>query len=322
MGATAVEAIRVQRAIGSRAPSLAVATTMHHFSAATLVELWKRDKGLEWMLLQGIAERHVLLASGFAEGVSGQGVLRPSMQGRRAADKVRISGAKKPCSLSRSMDILTASVLVSSEDPEVEDEFGVALISADLPGIEIAPFWCAPVLTGAESDAVTLEDVHVEEALVITMGSAKDPELDEIQAAGFLWFELLITASYIGMASALVERVLLAGRGDAWPRIAGAVELEAAMASLEAIAQQIVPGGTNGVGLLSKALHCRYAAQDAISRAVASAVELLGGMAFIREDEVGYFAAASRALAFHPPARSKTAMALADAFGGAELKIG
>ncbi|MEV7013918.1 hypothetical protein [Streptosporangium sp. NPDC051022] len=34
-GATALDALRVQRALGSRAPSLAVATTLHHFSMAT-----------------------------------------------------------------------------------------------------------------------------------------------------------------------------------------------------------------------------------------------------------------------------------------------
>jgi len=45
MGATIAEAVHVQRAIGSRSPSLAVATTMHHFSVASLVELdagWRR----------------------------------------------------------------------------------------------------------------------------------------------------------------------------------------------------------------------------------------------------------------------------------------
>jgi alkylation response protein AidB-like acyl-CoA dehydrogenase len=34
LGATPLDALRVQRAVGSRSPSLAVATTMHHFSVA------------------------------------------------------------------------------------------------------------------------------------------------------------------------------------------------------------------------------------------------------------------------------------------------
>src|SRR5262249_8644072 len=41
-----LDAIRVQRAIGSRSPSLAVATTMHHFSVASIVELSRQGAGL------------------------------------------------------------------------------------------------------------------------------------------------------------------------------------------------------------------------------------------------------------------------------------
>jgi len=34
-----LQALHIQRAVGSRAPSLGVATTMHHFSAATLIAM-------------------------------------------------------------------------------------------------------------------------------------------------------------------------------------------------------------------------------------------------------------------------------------------
>src|SRR5262249_14388772 len=37
LGADPLSAVRIQRALGSRSPSLAVATTMHHFSVASLV---------------------------------------------------------------------------------------------------------------------------------------------------------------------------------------------------------------------------------------------------------------------------------------------
>jgi alkylation response protein AidB-like acyl-CoA dehydrogenase len=293
---------------------------MHHFSTATLVELWERDKGVEWMLLQAVAEQHLLLASGFAEGVTAQGVLKPTMKATRENGKVVISGAKRPCSLAHAMDVMTASLVIQGENGS-GDEFGVALISSSLPGIEVAPFWGAPVLTGAQSEAVTLTDVAVEEDLVITMGSADAPVLDAIQIAGFLWFELLISGSYLGMASALVERVLEQGRGEPGDRIAVAGELEAAMASLEGVALQMNDPDLPRVDLLQRALLCRYAAQDAITRSVGTAVELLGGMAFIGSSDVTYLAAASRALAFHPPGRPKTVAALADSLVGTELQL-
>jgi alkylation response protein AidB-like acyl-CoA dehydrogenase len=321
LGATALEGVRVQRAIGSRSPSLAVATTMHHFSTATLVELWHREKRLEWMLLQAIAEQRLLLASAFAEGIRGRGVLRPSMRARREDGKVVVSGVKKPCSLARSMDILTASVVIENGRAAQHDELAVALISARLPGIEVSPFWATSVLAGAQSDAVTLSDVVVENELVVSLGSAATPELDALQTAGFLWFELLISASYTGAASALVEWLLRRSGGDAAGQLAAAVELEATMGALEGIARAM--GERDGVDeqLLTRALLCRYVAQDAINRAVAITVEQLGGMAFIRNDEVTYFAAASRALAFHPPPRARTAAAIVSALTGEKLRI-
>lgn len=319
-GAGPVDGIRIQRAIGARSPSVAVAATMHHFSAATMLELWKIEHGLEWMLLQAIGEGQLLLASGFAEGVRGQGVLTPTMRGRRENGKILISGTKKPCSLSRSMDVLTASVVFSGDGPDGQEEFAVALIPASAPGIDVKPFWGSSILAGAESDAVTLLDVPVDEEQIVTMNRAEAGELDRIETAGFLWFTLLITSSYIGMASALVGRVLSEAKTDASSRVSPAMELEAAMASLEGIAFQL-QGGEVSADLLTRALLCRYASQDAINRAVASSVEQLGGMAFIRSDEVNYFASASRALAFHPPGRSKNHQQLVGALTGDELII-
>ncbi len=80
--------------------------------------------------------------------------------------------------------------------------------------------------------------------------------------------------------------------------------------------------GDRGESLLVQTLLHRYAAQDAISRSVTSAVEQLGGMAFIGGEDVSYFASASRALAFHPPQRQGSgSQAILTALTGAPLKI-
>jgi alkylation response protein AidB-like acyl-CoA dehydrogenase len=314
-GASASQSIRVQRAIGSRSPSLAVATTMHHFSTASLVELLRVEDGLEWMLLQAIAEQRRLLASGFAEGVHGNGVFSPTMQARRVNGKVLVNGSKKPCSLSRSMDVLTASIALTTDGTSDEPEFAIALIPANAPGVEVSEFWGTSILGGAQSDAVTLTDVSVDPDLVLAVDTTTS-----VQTASFLWFELLISASYLGMASALVERVLTAGKGDATARAAMAADIESALASLCADAQRMQEG-ERSERLLAQALLHRYAAQEAINRSVSAAVEQLGGMAFIRGDEVSYFASASRALAFHPPQRQRAAQAILDTLQGMPLKI-
>ena len=113
LGASAVQAARVTRALGACSPSLAIATTMHQFSVASLVAMAEAGSGFEWVLIEGVALDRRLMASGFAEGRPGQSVLAPTMTAVAGPDGGwLVSGAKRPCSLSRSMDLLTASVAV------------------------------------------------------------------------------------------------------------------------------------------------------------------------------------------------------------------
>src|SRR5215470_7888523 len=233
LGATPLDAVRVQRAIGARSPSLAVATTMHHFSVASLVEASRHSSGFEWMLLTAIAKDRLLLASGFAEGKTGQPILAPTMSAARRGDRIFISGVKRPCSLSRSMDLLTASVLVP--DGSGRDQLAVALIPAGSPGLTVNPFWGSWVLAGAESDEVVLTDVEVDPGAVVVTEVSRDAQLDPLQTAGFLWFELLVTASYLGVISALVEQVLHRPEIAASERAAAAVAVQAATAGVEGV---------------------------------------------------------------------------------------
>jgi alkylation response protein AidB-like acyl-CoA dehydrogenase len=317
LGAGPLEAVRVQRAIGSRSPSLAVASTMHHFSTACLVEVAAASSGLEWLLLEAIAEQRLLLASGFAEGQPGRGILSPTMELRLNGSGYVVSGCKKPCSLSRSMDFLTASALLPARTDR-GPELAVVLVPAASLGLERRAFWGNPVLAAAESDEIVLRDVPVPPELVFPAGSPDRP--DPLQIDGFLWFELLISASYLGAASALVERVLRGKRGEPGERTLLGIEMEGAMAGLEGLARAMA-AGQRGEDELARALFVRYAVQRAIERATAQAVELLGGMAFIGSSDVGYLFAAARALAFHPPSRPAMANALAEHLVGEPLRI-
>lgn len=317
-GAGPLDAARVQRAIAARSPSLAVASTMHHFSLASLVELSAYSAGFEWMLLAGVAKEGRLVASGFAEGRPGQSILAPTMQAREVEGGFRLSGRKKPCSLSASMDLLTASVALPARSGE-GTELAVAMIPAQEEGVERRPFWNSLVLRGAESDEVILNDVHVPDELVIrTEGSGED--LDDLQVKGFLWFELLITASYLGIASALAEGAIGNASADQSPRASLGIELEGAACALEGVARAMEAGDC-GEDALASMLFARYSVQSAISRAVTTAVELLGGMSFIGSPTVAYLAAASRAIAFHPPTRGSMQGPLVELLEGKGLRM-
>ncbi|WP_420310814.1 acyl-CoA dehydrogenase [Streptomyces sp. YS-B37] len=317
-GASALDALRVQRALGSRSPSLAVATTMHHFSMATLVGLVTDGEGLEWMLVEGVASGNRLVASGFAEGRPGAGILSPSMTATVGPDGVRISGVKRPCSLARSMDLLTASVLVPGERG-ARDEVAVALVPAESEGVSVSGFWSSSFLAGAESDQVTLTDVLVPPELLVRT-SGLDGRLDELQTAGLVWFELLMTGSYLGVASALVERVLLNERVPESERVRLLVEAEGAMAAAEGVARRLDEGCPDE-STLADSLYVRYSVQDALARIVPRAVELLGGLNFMSSDEVGHLAACANGLSLHPPARSRMTGPLATHLADGPLTV-
>ncbi|AEW97958.1 MULTISPECIES: acyl-CoA dehydrogenase family protein [Streptomycetaceae] len=320
-GATALDALRVQRAIGARSPSLAVATTMHHFSMATLVGLGDGNSGdgLEWMLIEGVAAGNRIVASGFAEGRPGTGILDPTMTARVTPDGVRISGVKRPCSLARSMDLLTASVMVPREDGQGE-ELAVALVPADSEGLTVSDFWSSSFLAGAESEQVTLTDVVVPPELLVRTAAPAGQQLDDLQTAGLVWFQMLMTGSYLGAASAVVERVLLNEKIPEHERVRLLVETEGAMAAAEGIARRVDEGGPDESTLVD-ALFVRYTVQDTIARVVPRAVELLGGLNFMTSDEIGHLAACAHGLALHPPSRARMTGPLADYLADRPLSI-
>jgi alkylation response protein AidB-like acyl-CoA dehydrogenase len=310
-GAAPVHALRVQRALGGAAPSLAVATTMHHFSVACIVELARESVGMEPVVLEQIAGQNLYVASGVAEGRAGAGALSSEMKVRAAGDGWVLSGSKRPCSLSHSMDLLTASFRIPA-GPRA-GELAFATIPAQTPGIERRPFWECPALAGAESDEVVLHDVAVPGENV----SYLDRE-GRLLAHGFLWFELLISAAYLGIADALVAMVLDRGKGTPAERAGLALEHEAAMAALEGVARAM---DTEGPALLSRALCVRYAVQQTIERTSARAAELLGGLAFLRGGTVALLYTAARMLAFHPPSRAAMGPALDHFFQGGPLLL-
>lgn len=317
MGASAMEGMRVLRAIGSRAPSLSIACTMHNFSVSTLVEwaIFGEDYGAD--LLTGLAENSMYVASGFAEGRSSARPLDMTMKARRAAGGGWIvSGKKQPCSLTYSMDFLSCGLV--AEDSRGQMRRAVGLIPADCQGIERTPFWKSDMLCGAESEAVILNDVHVPDDFVFTIED--DSTLDPVEIAGYVWFQMALTSTYLGMVSSLVERVLRSDKGPVEERGMLVAQVEAQMAAVDGIAFGLSQD-MDREKLLSRALATRFSAQMVIEQVAMRAAELLGGMAYISQPEVAYFLAASRAMAFHPPGRLHSTRALNSYMTGGPLDV-
>ncbi|MER6006362.1 hypothetical protein ABT120_48005 [Nonomuraea angiospora] len=294
-GATALDALRVQRALGSRTPSLAVATILHHFSMATLVGLATPDDGQESMLVAGVAAGNQLVPFGFAEERPGAGILSP-MTATAGPGGLSVSGRTRPCSLARSMDVLAVSVMVPGWGDDGGEVPAVALVSAESEGVSVGG-------AGADSEQVTLDDVLVPPELLV-QASAPDGRPEVMLAAGFAWFQLLMTGSYLGAASALVERVLLNNRVPESERVQLLIEAEGAMSAAEGVARRIDDGDPDE-STLADSLYVRYCVQDTLSRVVPCAVELLGDLDSMASDEVGHLATYANGLDLHPPTRDR-----------------
>jgi alkylation response protein AidB-like acyl-CoA dehydrogenase len=312
LGASPLDALQVHRALGYLSPSLAIAATMHNFSSASLVAMAQDPSGLALTLLEQIAKHRLYVASGVAEGRPGASALSSSLQVRRSKDGIVVSGSKKPCCLSASMDFLTAS-LSMPEGGAHAGELAFGIIPAQTPGIERRPFWKSPVLAGAESDEVILNNVEVGDTCLCYL----DAE-GRLLEHGFLWFEVLISASYLGIVDGLLFAVFSESRGNAADRAMLGSEHEAAMAGLEAVAHGMM-APQSARDLLPRALSVRYAIQKTIERTSAQAAELLGGLAFVSQEEFALRYAAARMLAFHPPTRLAGATALDEFFLGGSL---
>jgi alkylation response protein AidB-like acyl-CoA dehydrogenase len=321
IGADALDAVRVTRALGAYSPSLAAAATMHNFTVAMLFALADRvlpPTEAQQAVLARVAPEQLLLASGWAEGRTQQDILNPVITATPADGGFLLNGAKKPCSLSRSMGLLTASVMLPTADDK--QSLALLLISPKSPGISVHPFWSSQILAASQSDEVRLHDVFVPDDMIIR-GTPDDPgRLDDLQTATFVWFELLITSAYVGVGSALVEEVLARKRGSVTDRAAVAIQLESAVGLTEGAARA-VRDGVSGDESVAAALVARYATQKALAAVQDLAVELLGGIAFIKSSEIAYLSAALHPLAFHPPGRGYTSQGLVDYFDGAQLQI-
>lgn len=297
-GASAVDAVRFQTAIGAVAPSLAAATTMHHLSCATLFEAAEDASQEERDLIRALVEGGTVMASGFSEGSPGGSVFRPTMTARRDGDDYLLSGRKAPCSLSRSMSLLVASALVD------DSERAVVLVFDGAEGLRREEFWKSPVLAAAESDALILDDVRVEADMVF-LTSENDPD-DVHEMTGYLWFGLLISACYLGVATRMVERLTDRDRLDPKLFSSALAEVETMRTALHAVAREFDEGARGGDVSARLAL-VRWSMREALVRVQSMVREAVGGFAYMQDPELAYAFEAVQVFGYHPPSRRDTA---------------
>jgi alkylation response protein AidB-like acyl-CoA dehydrogenase len=315
MGCSPNDAIRVQRAVAARSPSMGVMMTMHNFTISFCNLMADLTPAVP-VMLEAVGRQQKLVASGFAEGRYGAGILDSTLLVRRDGDGYRLSGSKKPCSMTHCMDILTAGI--AHAGPDGIKRTGMAIVFADQEGISRHPFWNAPVLRAADSHELRLENVFVPaERVVISDSDNEDMKLLIAmgEVCGLCWFEVMITATYLGVVSGLAERVIGNPKIDAAERVALGSELETAQAALDG-AVRMMEIGPLDESLLAQVLLVRFSIQRAIERCAMRAAELVGGLAFIRDAQIATYLSSARCLAFHPISRKAAEPMLAGHLSG------
>lgn len=312
LGASPRETVEILRAVGSLCPSLAVMMTMHHHTIATIVQLGGLIPAAD-ELLYGIAQNQLLIASAFAEGKVGAEIFNSSVKARPVEGGYLLKGSKKPCTMSHNMDVIVVGVARENEDRSMTQ--GFAVVFNDGGEVSREHFWNTPVLQAADSNALVFEDVFVPDERMLLADAVGDDEVaasaEETSLSGLCWFQLMVGATYLGVASALVELLLSKRNTDDGQLAQLAIELEGAHQALIGTARELEEQRAADFSAYSKALCTRFMVQGAVERATNLAVELLGGMAFIASDEVAYLLAASRAICFHPISRSAATPLLA-----------
>jgi alkylation response protein AidB-like acyl-CoA dehydrogenase len=311
-GISPYDGIRLQRALGARCPSMALMLTMHNFTVGFCRSLAPFVPSCALMMRQ-VASDHLLVASAFAEGRRGAGILDSTVFMTPASDGgYVINGRKKPCTLAHTADIITAGVAI--ELPGGVKRTGMAVIPGHAAGIKRHTFWQVPLLAAADNHELEFQNVAVSADQVV-IASDDDAQTQAIVAAGevtgLCWFEIVASASYLGVASALAERVLLDDRVDAAERAQLGGELEFAQAALDG-AVHLMQTSEPEQSLLARVLAVRFGVQQIIERCSMRAAELAGGLAFIRDMEISTLLAMTRCLAFHPVSRKAAEPMLAE----------
>ncbi|MDO5633989.1 MAG: acyl-CoA dehydrogenase family protein [Micrococcus sp.] len=303
LGWSASEAVRLLGELGSTAPSAAIGVVMHNFSIAGLAAAWRHGAGTMGELLISVADQGLFVSSGFAELGLGSTLTRPSMTAVRRGEAWAVNGVKRPCSLSRSMDLLTASVWL--EDDE-HGGYAVAIIPAGTEGISVERLWSNHVLEGAQSDAVVLQDVIVKDTQLVRPDKAMAAEAAVLQVVGMNWFLLMIMSAYLGMARRLTSELVEGGceRGGSWSRarrLSSAVE--GCELSVVAFAARMEDAGQDPHRLQDEILSLRAAVEVVLSTVAAEAPQCMCGTQFIGTSMISRLRESLSGLQFHPPAR-------------------
>lgn len=295
-GASVIDFVRIQTALGRRAPSMAVASCMHHYKLAALASEARSNRAAEIIYQTLVSQQTLLLASGGAEGKTEQRMFRPSVILSGTKDKLCLNGIKRPCSLSQSMTHLSGMAIGSTDSP-YPDQLMHFFINADQEGVRHRPFWKNPVLMASESHEVFMENAVVAPSMLLPLGT--ETEASSFAFACYGWFNLSACAVYTGVLAALIEIVSKPAQPDLGRWAIQFGELQELVCS---VANELETRSFDQ-RLLSRMFRIRFSAERIIAKTALDCFSHVGAAGYGLTTLPMLLLNVCLAMQFHPPRR-------------------
>ncbi|GAB3466698.1 acyl-CoA dehydrogenase family protein [Actinophytocola sediminis] len=299
-GAGLAEVASAQRALGRVDPAAAVALNMHSFTVGLMVDYWKRHRDTSWMLLEGIARSGALVASAFAEPGGSPNFMSSRSTAVPTTKGYRVSGVKYPCSLATTASLVALTARVADTDEVV-----LALVPSASPGLDVDGDWPSLGMRGSDTARLVLTDVEVDDRLVFHRGPAD--VIDDNVVDGMAWFAVLLTATYLGALTGLLDVAYdqVRQRGAFGPRTAllgrATRQLLTLGGACRQLAADVDASAITGEAKLAAAVAMRAELSDVRDRVLAALTPVLGSRVYASGGPAAAFAVDSLAAHHHPP---------------------
>lgn len=299
-GASLVDMASAQRTLGMADPSAAIALNMHAFTVGLMADYWRRHRDTSWMLLEGIASSGALVASAFAEPGGSPNFTSSRSEAVQTAKGYRVTGVKYPCSLATTATLVCLTARVTGTDETI-----LALCPRSSPGLEVKGEWPSLGMTDSDTARLVLSDVEIDDRLVFHRGPAD--VIDENVISGMAWFVVLLTATYHGVLSGLLDVAYrqVTGAGRFGPRTALLGRATRELLTLGGACRQFgtdfESGAIGGQAALATAMGLRASLSDTRDRVLTAVTPVVGSRLYGRGQQAAALLIDSLAVHHHPP---------------------
>lgn len=311
-GLSLAEFAQVQRTLASYAPATALAMTMHHYWIGIAVELERiGDTSCRWLFDEAVAGR--VIAAGHAEIGNDAPVVMSTTLATPADGGYRFSGHKMFGSNGPVWSYLGVHGIDLSNPsaPVIVHGF----VDRDARGVTVVPNWDTLGMRPSQSYDTVLDDVFVPTARisrVVPAGSQDDMFLFGMN----IWALPVFANVYLGIAERALELAIESATTKssiAIPRGTYAhnpmvqhqiaemyLELDPARALVDRLLDDHDTGVDHGAMWGAKIVSAKWRAVEAAKRVVDLALDVAGGAAMVRGNELERLYRDVRAGGFHP----------------------